>query len=124
MLAKTSGSDTVSEPEASWNFDAISGSVESLNDRTIDREPGAPEWFASWAGDQAVLHEGKDLKLFAHLTAEAILDCVFGPFKQLSVPGWAVIQRDGRDSSKDIVRTMTIRQIRRQTLSLRIVARS
>jgi len=81
MLTKTSGSDTVSEPEASWNFDGISGSVESLNDRTIDREPGAPEWFASRAGDQAVLHEGKNLKFFAHLTPKTLVDGIRSPLK-------------------------------------------
>jgi len=33
---------------------------------------------------QAVLHESKNLELFAHLTAETVLDCVFCPFKQLA----------------------------------------
>src|SRR5580704_7781874 len=124
MLAKTSGSDTVSEPEASWNFDGIRWSVEALSNRAVDGEAGTPKWFSTRSSDQAILHEGKNLKLFAHLTTETVLDCIFGPFKQLGIPSGAVIQRDGRDSTKDIIRAVTISQIRRQTLPLRIVAPS
>jgi len=38
---------------------------------------------------QAVLHEGKNLKLFAHLTTETVLDCVFGPFKPQTARGFS-----------------------------------
>jgi hypothetical protein len=87
-------------------------SVQPLSDRAVDGEAGAPKWYSARAGDQAVLHEGKNLELFAHLTAEAIVDCVFCPFIELGVPSWAVIQCDRWDSPEDIVRAVTISQIR------------
>jgi hypothetical protein len=86
----------------------IGWSVKTLSDWAVDGEPGTPKGFSTRAGDQAVLHEGKNLKLFAHLTTEAILDGILGPFKQLGIPGRTVIQGDRWDSAKDIVRTMTI----------------
>src|ERR1700719_3697187 len=99
-------------------------SVQALSNRAVDGEAGTPKWCSTRPGDQAVLHEGKNLELFAHLTAETVLDCVFCPLKQLGVPSWAVIQRDRRDSTQDIVGAVTICQIRRQALPLRIVAPS
>src|ERR1700747_2557506 len=101
-----------------------SRSVKTLSDWAVDGEPGAPKGFSTRAGDQAVLHEGKNLKLFAHLTAEAIFDCILGPFKQLGIPSGAVIQGNRWVSSKDVVWAVTIGEIRRQALPLRIVAPS
>ena len=100
------------------------GSVESLGNRAVDGEAGTAKWFSTRAGDQTILHEGKKLKLFPHLSAETVLDGIFGPFKQLGIPSGAVIQRDRGDSSEDIVGAVTISQIRRQALPLRIVAAS
>src|SRR6267142_551129 len=97
-------------------------SVETLSNRAVDGEAGTPKWFSTRPSDQTVLHEGENLKLFAHLTTEAIRDCVFCPFKQLGIPRRAVIQRDCRDPAKDIVRAVTISQIRRQTLPLGVIA--
>src|SRR5882724_2287922 len=102
-----------------WLFNR---SVESLGNRAIDGEAGASKCLSTGAGDQAVLHEGKNLKLFAHLTAETVINGVLGPFKQLRVPSRTVIERDCRDSPKHIVRSGTVVQIRRQSLPLWIVA--
>jgi hypothetical protein len=38
---------------------------------------------------RAVLHEGKNLKLFARLTTETVLDCVFGPIKPQTARGFS-----------------------------------
>jgi len=121
---EASGSDTVSEPKEVGITMSAFGSVEALDNWAVDRESRTPKWYSTGAGDQAVLHEGENLELFAHLTAEAVVDCIFGPFKQLSVPSRAVIQRDRRDSTQDVVGAVAISQIRRQALPLRIVAPS
>src|SRR5580704_9800811 len=99
-------------------------SVQPLSDRAVDGEAGAPKWYSARAGDQAVLHEGKNLELFAYLATEAVVDCVLCPFEELGVPSRAVIQRDRWNSTEDVVGAVTIRQIRRQALPLRIVAPS
>src|SRR6266436_2283182 len=104
------------------NYDENSGSVEALSNWAVDGEPGAPKWCPTRAGDQAVLHEGENLELLARLAAKAVVDCVLCPLKQLGVPSWAVIQRDRRDSTEDVVGSVTICQIRRQTLPQWIVA--
>lgn len=97
----------------------LSASVEPLSNWAVDGESGTPEWLPDRAGNQAVLHEGKDLEFLAHLAAEAILDGIFGPSKQLRIPSRAVIQRDRRDSPNDVVRAVAISQIRGQTLPLK-----
>ena len=98
------------------------GSVEALDNWAVDGETGTPKGYSTRPGDQAVLHKGKDLELFAHLAAEAVVDCVLCPFEELGVPSRAVIQRDRRDSTEDIVGAVTVSQIGRQALPLRIVA--
>jgi len=97
-------------------------SVQALSDRAVDGETGAPKWYSARAGDQAVLHEGKNLELFAHLAAEAVVDCVLCPFEELGVPSRAVIKSDRWNSTEDVVGAMAICKIRRQTLPQRIVA--
>src|ERR1700674_1249492 len=84
------------------NFEGfdISWSVQALSNRAVDGEAGTPKCLSTCPSDQAVSHEGKNLKLFAHLTTETVLDCIFGPFKQLGIPSGAVIQGDRRDSSE------------------------
>ena len=104
--AEAFGSDTVSEPKASWDYDESSRSVETLSNWAVDGEARTPKWRSTRAGNQAVLNEGENLELFAHLTTEAIIDCVFCPLKELGVPSRAVIQRDRWNSPEDIVRTM------------------
>ncbi len=54
------------------------------------------------------MHEGEDLKLFAYLTPEPLVDGILGPFEQLGVPVRAVIESDGWDSTYDVVRPMAI----------------
>jgi hypothetical protein len=116
MRTEAFGSDSVSEPKASWDYVERLWSVETLSNWAVDGEPGAPKWSPTRAGDQAVLHEGENLELLAHLAAKAVVDCVFCPLKQLRVPSWAVIQRDRRDSTEDVVGSGAISQIRRQAL--------
>src|SRR5260370_41447140 len=97
------------------------GSVEALDNWAVDGETGTPKGYSTRPGDQAVLHKGKDLELFAHLAAEAGVDCVLCPFEELGVPSRAVIQRDRPVSTQDIGGAMAVSRIPRPRLSVVIV---
>src|SRR5690349_15487022 len=97
-------------------------SIEALNNGAVDGEARAPEFPAVRAGDEAVLDEGEDLELLAHLASVAFADCVCRPFEQLGIPRRAVVQSIRWNASDDIIRPEAIGQIRRETLPLRIGA--
>jgi hypothetical protein len=57
-------------------------SIQTQNNRTIDGEVrGAKFSPGREASDQAVLHEGEDLKFFTNLPAKAFVDCIIRPGK-------------------------------------------
>jgi hypothetical protein len=57
-------------------------SIQTQNNRTIDGEVrGAKFSPGREASDQAVLHEGEDLKFFTNLPAKAFVDCIIRPCK-------------------------------------------
>ncbi len=85
-------------------------SIQALNDRAVDREAGAPKCCSTWPSDQTVLHEGENLELFTHLSPESLVDSILGPFEQLCIPIRAVIERDGWDSTQDVVRPKAVGQ--------------
>src|SRR5258708_1404135 len=99
-------------------------SVQAPNHRTVDGEAGTLKCFTTWPSDQTVLNEGENLELFTHLTPEPLVDGMLGPFEQLGIPVGAVIERDGWDSTQDVVRPKAVSQICRQTLPEWIVARA
>ena len=94
--------------------------IESLNNRTVDREARASELSPVWTGYQAILNECQDLKFLPHLASKALVDCVLRPLEQLRVPRGAVVQRIGRYSADHIIGPETVGQVRRQTLPLRV----
>ena len=59
----------------------VYGLIEPLNNRTINRETGASELTAAWAGNQAILDERQDLEFFSHLASKALADGVWCPFE-------------------------------------------
>src|ERR1700740_2959143 len=113
-ISETAGTSTVR-----WR-----GSVQALSDRAVDGEAGTLKCFTIWPSDQTVLHEGENLELFTYLTPEPLVDGILGPFEQLGIPVRAVIERDGWDSTQDVVRPKAVGQICRQTLPQWIVARA
>ena len=111
------------------NFRVYSGprrlraeSIESKNDRAIDREAGASERAPVRTGNQAILNECQDLKFLPHLAPIAFVDCVLGPLEQLRIPSRAVVQSNCRYSADYVVGPEAVGQVRRQTLPLRVCA--
>jgi hypothetical protein len=56
-------------------------SIEALGDWIVDREARAPKLRSAWPGEQPVAKEVENLKFFSHLTPEALIDCILGPFE-------------------------------------------
>src|SRR6516164_1023127 len=91
--------------------------IEPQNDRAVYGEARTTEGFAARGCKELVLHKGEHLELLTQLTPETLVDGVLGPFVQVGVPRRAVIEGDCRDTSQYVVRTIAVRQIRRQTLA-------
>src|SRR5260370_37258498 len=91
-------------------------SIQALNDRAVDGEASTLKFSTIWPSDQTVFHEGENLELFTHLSAQPLVDRVLGPFEQLRIPVRSLIERDGRNSPYHIIRSESIGQICRQTL--------
>ena len=87
-------------------------SIESLNNRTVDRETGASELSPVWTGNQTILDECQDLKFLPHLASKALVDCVLRQLEQLRIPRGAVIQRIRRYSADYVIGPETVGQVR------------
>src|ERR1700751_3717271 len=96
--------------------------TQSLDDWAIDGEAGAAERRSSRSsGDQAVLRVGENLELFTQLLAIALGNGLFSPRVQVRVPGRAVIESECRNPSQCVVRPVSIVQVSRESLTLRII---
>jgi hypothetical protein len=85
-----------------------------LNDRAIDGESGTSERSPRWkASEQIVVDEREYRKFSFKLPTKDLADGIIRPGVQLSVPGWAVIERECRDSAENVVWPVSIGQIRR-----------
>src|SRR6516165_597276 len=84
-------------------------SIKPLNNCTIDGEARASELSTARPRNQTILHEGQDLKFFAHLTSITLIDRVLRPLEQLGIPGWTVIQGICWYSADNIIGPETIR---------------
>src|SRR4029077_433476 len=110
-----------------WRAALVSASrlsIQTLDDRAVDREARAPKRRSTWPSDQLVLNKGENLELLAHLSPEPLVDGILGPFEQLRIPVRAVIERDGWDSTQDVVWPKAVGKICRQPLPQWIVAAS
>jgi hypothetical protein len=86
-------------------------SVEADYDWAVNRKTEAPKLFAARASEQAILDERQNLELFPQLATEPLIDCLLRPLKQIGVPDGAVIERDGRNSTKDVIRPEAVCQV-------------
>src|SRR5258708_31407177 len=122
QMPPTPGSPHNSGSSGSVQWHSQPPLIEPGGDAAHDHRPGTAKRRTIGSGDVSVSRQFQNAEFLGQKTAIALVDCVFGPLIEVSVPHRAVVAGDRGNTAKRIVRPMPVQQGSGQALTLLIVA--